>query len=76
MIAWLKTAAEETTGIASSQRLAFLIITAGNVVAFLLLVACVAFGKKLSDIPNGVYLMSGALQLVATGGKVLQQRNE
>jgi hypothetical protein len=76
MSAWIKTAAEETPGVASSQRLAFLIITAGNVAAFLLLVACVAFGKKLSDIPNGIYLVMGSLQLVATGGKVMQQRSE
>ena len=76
MLSWLKTAAEETPGVASSQRLAFLAVTATNLIAFLVLVACVAFGKKLDDIPNTLYLVMGSLQVVATGGKVMQQRNE
>jgi hypothetical protein len=76
MSTWLKTAVEETPGVVSSQRVAFLAVTATNILAFLLLVACVAFGSKLADIPNGIYLVMGSLQLVATGGKVLQQRSE
>jgi hypothetical protein len=72
---WIKTAFEETPGVASSQRVAFLSVTGANVLAFLVLVGCVAFGK-IADIPAGVITAMGLLQGVATAGKVIQQRGE
>ena len=72
---WLCSFVEESPGVGSSQRVAFLAVTALTLFVILMLSVSLVLGV-VRDVPPGLVSLMALVQGVATAGKVWQTANE